>query len=226
MTHSRILSTMVHTVPALRRINGFSLMELLIAVGMVALLTSICVPVIASVRGAARRTQCASNLRQIGQAMSLYASDHNDLYPLAADAAIRLSGCNHFCHDDLTKVAFSIPMLPMAISRYVKAQEIWRCPSDRGEVVITRPHVSYPSLYDKSGVSYYYNVFFALRRVQAGRIDVDFPLLWDAGWHWHGHWGPGGRGNVLFEDGHVKGHTLTQFGFLFSPGTPPKGTTP
>ena len=58
------------------RLGGFTLIELLVVIGIIALLMSILLPVFRKVRDAATTTQCLSNLRQIGFAITRYADDH------------------------------------------------------------------------------------------------------------------------------------------------------
>jgi prepilin-type N-terminal cleavage/methylation domain-containing protein/prepilin-type processing-associated H-X9-DG protein len=62
--------------------TAFSLMELLVVVTIIAMLASLLLPVIGSVRDSARTAVCASNLRQIGMAGVTYAGDNRGLsYP-------------------------------------------------------------------------------------------------------------------------------------------------
>jgi prepilin-type N-terminal cleavage/methylation domain-containing protein len=60
---------------------GFTLVELLVVISIIALLVSILLPSLSKARGQARRVVCANNLHQLHLATMMYAGDNNEWYP-------------------------------------------------------------------------------------------------------------------------------------------------
>jgi prepilin-type N-terminal cleavage/methylation domain-containing protein/prepilin-type processing-associated H-X9-DG protein len=60
---------------------GFTLIELLVVIAIIAILAGILFPVFAQAREQARKTTCASNLRQVGVAIGMYVQDFDELFP-------------------------------------------------------------------------------------------------------------------------------------------------
>lgn len=60
---------------------GFTLVELLVVISIIALLIAILLPALAAARKSAMRIQCMSQLRQVGIGASVYANDFKDRYP-------------------------------------------------------------------------------------------------------------------------------------------------
>jgi prepilin-type N-terminal cleavage/methylation domain-containing protein len=61
--------------------DGFTLIELLVVIAIIGILAALILPVLASSKEKARRITCAQNLRQLGVALSLYATDNGDVLP-------------------------------------------------------------------------------------------------------------------------------------------------
>jgi len=72
----------------IRARQAFTLIELLVVIAIIAIIAAILFPVFARVRENARRISCASNLKQIGIAITQYTQDYDETMPLAADTTV------------------------------------------------------------------------------------------------------------------------------------------
>lgn len=89
--------------------RAFTLIELLVVIAIIAILAAILFPVFAQAREKARGISCASNVRQIGIAYTMYASDYDGYLPLTAH----------------TGASWAEQCQP-----YIKNRQVYRCPSD------------------------------------------------------------------------------------------------
>jgi prepilin-type N-terminal cleavage/methylation domain-containing protein/prepilin-type processing-associated H-X9-DG protein len=89
--------------------TGMTLVELLVVVAIIGLLVALLLPAVQAAREAARRTECQSNLRQLGVAMALHANAHG-AFPVGclgyrADFTVTPPAPARF-------IAWCVPLLP------------------------------------------------------------------------------------------------------------------
>jgi prepilin-type N-terminal cleavage/methylation domain-containing protein/prepilin-type processing-associated H-X9-DG protein len=182
--------------------RAFTLVELLVVIGIIAVLIAILLPAFNVAREKSRRTKCMANLRSLGQAMYLYANQHRDRLPNgnARGTFIDYDGSNRVMVD---------------FAEELKGAGVFHCPSDR-DPEPSQIRTADQTLPDSARVSYeFYSLFWApehgpLLTKLKGRA----PLAWDKDGGLRDekegsvvapdeNHGPKG-GNVLFSDGHVE----------------------
>jgi prepilin-type N-terminal cleavage/methylation domain-containing protein len=104
-----------------RKAAGFTLIELLVVIAIISILAGLLLPVLARARESARKTECKSNLKQIGVALSMYADSNSGLIPNVRNPT---NGCS--C---LIKDANGRQGLGLLFPNYVSTLKIMRCPS-------------------------------------------------------------------------------------------------
>jgi prepilin-type N-terminal cleavage/methylation domain-containing protein/prepilin-type processing-associated H-X9-DG protein len=115
-------TTMNNQRPRARR--GFTLIELLVVIAIIAILAAILFPVFARARENARRTSCASNLKQLGLGFMQYSQDYDEALP---DAGI---GSPHGPWDRMIAPYTSIKVTAGGSGAAEGRASIFKCASD------------------------------------------------------------------------------------------------
>lgn len=109
--------------------RGFTLVELLVVIAVIAILASLLVPTLSRAKEKARATYCRNNLRQLGLGFMLYLDDYRDTFPTANNLA-RLVPEDWFYWSTNSGLA-SRNKSDSQIARYVGGftTNLFRCPS-------------------------------------------------------------------------------------------------
>ncbi len=144
-----------------RRESGFTLIELLVVIAIIAILAAILFPVFARARESARCTACKSNIRQLGMAAHMYASDYDELFP-----------CDFYpCNSSTTHAKLVGQLLP-----YMKNMQIFYCPS--------APKMGIADIVDTSAnqaagnIGYYYYSFYNLPGTVSPKAPPNNSMTW------------------------------------------------
>jgi len=98
--------------------GGFTLVELLVVIGIIALLISILLPVLGSVKRQAAAVKCSAALREIGNCYQMYAMENKQFFPVAKTVSNYRITFNSVPNFDYTGVQY----WPSFLAKYVGKQ--------------------------------------------------------------------------------------------------------
>jgi prepilin-type processing-associated H-X9-DG protein/prepilin-type N-terminal cleavage/methylation domain-containing protein len=127
----------------LSRIRGFTLVELLVVIGIIALLIAILMPALAGVRRQAKMVNCAANLRTLGHALVMYVNESRH-YP------------GH-CSKRSDGVTFAI--WPTRLRAYLGGNlDVFRCPTQEDEAFEWKANQTTPPVATAAETGFGYNL--------------------------------------------------------------------
>ena len=114
--------------------KGFTLIELLVVIAIIAILAAILFPVFARAKAKALQTQCLSNVKNLGMALLIYASDYDETFPMVTG--------------DSSTIPSPKPNMRGLLEYAEWEIQVFQCPLDNA----VRPPNTYPCSYAFAGV--------------------------------------------------------------------------
>ncbi len=139
------------TVHPNRRSRGFTWVELLVVIGVLALVAALLLPALAAAKHKHARIGCVNNLKQFGIAFRLWEGDHGDKYPMQFART----------NNETMKLVTSgnTYLLWQTMSNELSTPKILHCPEDKQRTNA----VSFSQGFSDANISY----FFSLDTVEA-----------------------------------------------------------
>jgi prepilin-type N-terminal cleavage/methylation domain-containing protein len=164
-------------------ILAFSLVELLVAIAIIAVLASLLLPSLGRSKESARTTFCQGNLHQVGLALQLYVDDNQNIMP--------------FMEDYTNGPASNQPTINLVLAPQLGSTNVLCCPSDSQQ------------LFQTTGSSYSWDSLVNTQKASQLHItgltsnSTRIPLVFDKT-SFHAVLGTNHAQNFLYADGHIK----------------------
>jgi prepilin-type N-terminal cleavage/methylation domain-containing protein/prepilin-type processing-associated H-X9-DG protein len=167
--------------------RAFTLVELLVVIGIIAILAALLLPVLGRSKESARATVCLSNLHQVGIALQIYVQENNNKLPVMRDVST----------DPTVAASNTFPAIQIVLASPLGNTNVLRCPSD------------VQHLFELTGSSYAWNSL--LNGEDADHLVVfnirfdphEIPVVYDKA-DFHKARGANKAVNYLYADGHIK----------------------
>ena len=215
------------SIPPRKRVPGFTLLELLCVIAIIAILAALLLPTLSQGKAKAQRVSCINNLRESGVAFHSFAHDHNGKFPMAV--ASDAGGTQEFAQSELTNEGgpYSAFRHFQALSNELVTPKTLICPSDTRSPAADFGTLKNENLSYFTAVTADYNqpnsILAGDRNITNDSLpnpselhmDPEQPVRWTPEMH-------RSKGNLLFSDGRVE-----QWGTpgLASAGAQPEGGT-
>ena len=180
--------------------HGFTLIELLVVVAIVVILAAMLLPALSKAREKARQAVCMNNLKQIGLAFQMYASDYDNYLPYVGNPPAPTGG-----------YWYELPRIPkylnIKVNQYKLAAKktLLHCPSDREKNTSGLIYYSY-AMNRYLGGAKYSRITNSSRTILLA--DSFYTCVISSTTIWSGvEWGKGRHpngANFLYVDGHVR----------------------
>lgn len=178
----------------MRRRYAFSIVELVVAIAIIAILAGILLPAVTKARAAGKRVACRAQLADLGRLFQMYLNDSKNKLPHVnpIPSLPEISG---------------LPVTELLLPYTNGVRGGWKCPADSITRKIAGTPEGFETYFDREGISYLYSPMLA--QLYAGKQLNDHPLY------------RAGKQNILaifyeFEPFHARQKTLGSMNYLFA----------